>query len=229
MVDLKQTYLIDKSSEKRFENDHYPTPPIATYSFLKEFRSSAYFGRILEPCSGTGWMAKELFNNGHRVKAFDLYPYDRYLVDTHIGYDVFSHNPDDYDSLITNPPYRDDMPFKIAEWAVPRFNMVAMFLRINFLEGIKRYDFFKKYPPAFIYTMSNRHSHVFENDILENQFKGMMFYMWVVWDNRADRKYATIWHPILSKSYFEEWKKDSYPKYIYSEENPTIRYIGQAI
>ena len=58
---------------------------------------------------------------------------------------------------MTNPPYSQAVDFvehslKITEVG----SKVAMFLKIQFLEGKKRKEFFKKYPPKYIYVASSR-------------------------------------------------------------------------
>lgn len=59
--------------------------------------------------------------------------------------------------IITNPPYKLALPFvKHALDCVKDGSKVAMFLRIQFLEGIERQRFFADNPPHTVYVFSKR-------------------------------------------------------------------------
>ena len=62
-----------------------------------------------------------------------------------------------YDTIITNPPYNYAREF--AEKCLDVLEdkgQLAMFLKVQFLEGAKRKGFFEKYPPKFVYVFRNR-------------------------------------------------------------------------
>jgi len=80
---------------------------------------------------------------------------------------------------VTNPPYN------LAEQFVRKAigladNKVAMFLRLNFLEGQKRYKLFRQYPPRMVYVFSKRQTlYPLELGIPSNG--GTIAYAWFVW------------------------------------------------
>lgn len=59
-----------------------------------------------------------------------------------------------------------------------------MFLRLQFLEGMKRKVFFEEYPPKVVYVFSRRVKCYKDGD-MENfeQKSSPTAYMWAVWEN----------------------------------------------
>ena len=59
--------------------------------------------------------------------------------------------------IITNPPYKVALDFvKHSLDIIPEGNKVAMFLKLQFLEGKARKEFYKENPPKKIYVASGR-------------------------------------------------------------------------
>lgn len=59
--------------------------------------------------------------------------------------------------IITNPPYTKGAEFvQHALDIIEDGRKVAMFLKLQFLEGKSRREFFKKYPPKTVYVSSSR-------------------------------------------------------------------------
>lgn len=59
--------------------------------------------------------------------------------------------------IVTNPPYAFSLPFvKRALELVPVGRKVCMFLKLTFLEGKERKNFFMENPPKVIYVSSSR-------------------------------------------------------------------------
>lgn len=86
--------------------------------------------------------------------------------------------------IITNPPYKYATEFvNKAMELVSEGNKVAMFLKLTFLEGKKRKELFKKYPPKTVYVSSSRLKCAKNGD-----FKGFdstssaVAYAWFVWE-----------------------------------------------
>ena len=133
----------------REQHDFYATEPKAVELLLdkEQFQQD-----ILEPCCGLNHIVEVLKSRGYQVITSDL-------IDRGVGAEVKDFF--DYESwhgdIVTNPPYSHAVDFvehslKITEVG----SKVAMFLKIQFLESKKRREFFKQYPPKYIYVASSR-------------------------------------------------------------------------
>lgn len=160
----------------RVENDYYATEPKATQVLLDVEKFSH---RIWEPACGGGHMSEVLKRGGYDVVSTDLV--DRGYGDA-AGVDFLQQNetPVPDCDIITNPPY--SFAFEFAEHAMEILeygHKLAMFLKLQFLEGKKRKQFFMKYPPVCVYVSSSR-LHCGRNGAF---VKGndAMAYAWYVW------------------------------------------------
>ena len=133
----------------REQHDFYATEPKAVELLLDE---EQFQQDILEPCCGLNHITEVLKSRGYQVTTSDL-------IDRGVGAEVKDFF--DYESwhgdIVTNPPYSQAVDFvehslKITDVG----SKVAMFLKIQFLEGKKRREFFKQYPPKYIYVASSR-------------------------------------------------------------------------
>ena len=133
--------------EDREKNDFYATDPRAL-ELLLELEA---FWNVLEPACGEGHLSKVLIEGGIHGKSIDL-------IDRGFGEqrDFFSVTKWDGD-IVTNPPYKYALQFvKHALNIIPDRRKVAMFLKVQFLEGKKRGEFFRDTPPAVVYISSSR-------------------------------------------------------------------------
>lgn len=120
----------------REQHDFYATEPKAVELLLDE---EQFQQDILEPCCGLNHITNVLKTKGYQVTTSDL-------IDRGVGAEVkdffdYTHWCGD---IVTNPPYSQAVDFvehslKIVEEG----SKVAMFLKIQFLEGKKRKAFFK--------------------------------------------------------------------------------------
>lgn len=131
----------------RRANDFYPTPAWATMELLNRISLSGM--RILEPCAGDGAIANVLKRTwgDDRVFATDI---DPKFLDTSDG--VFDacdneiYNLVKPDAIITNPPF--SLAHVIVPKAVEKANLVAMLLRLSWLEPVAdRAEWLAKNPP----------------------------------------------------------------------------------
>ena len=162
------------SEHERELNDYYATDPIAI-DLLCEVEKFNEF--ILEPACGQGHLSKRLIENGYQVYSSDL-------IDRGYGmqYDFFETSSWHGD-IITNPPYKFAKEFIEKSLSIiPNGNKVAMFLKLTFLEGKLRKQFFKKYPPKTIYVSSSRIKCAL-NGCFENIGSSAVCYAWFVWEN----------------------------------------------
>lgn len=130
------------TEEDREENDFYATDPGAVVALLSLEKFSP---RIWECACGQGHLSKEIELAGYETKSSDLI--DRGYGQSGINFlsDTITHWDGD---IITNPPYKYAKEFIIKALSIiPDGKKVAMFLKVQFLEGKGRRDLFKAYPP----------------------------------------------------------------------------------
>jgi hypothetical protein len=160
--------------EEREENDYYATEPKATKLLLQleEFSNT-----IWECACGEGHMAEVLKKAGYNVIATDL-------IDRGYGIgeiDFLQCQETFFGSIISNPPYKYAKEFvEHALELVPDGEKVAMFLKLQFLEGKARRELFKKYPPKTIYVSSSRLICA-KNGEFDKVTSSAVAYCWYVW------------------------------------------------
>ena len=167
------------SKGERQKDDYYATEPKAMHLLLEREKFSDC---ILEPACGEGHLSKVLVSYGYNVTSEDL-------IDRGFGKikDFFERNSWRGD-IITNPPYKIALDFvKHSLKIINAGNKVAMFLKIQFLEGKSRKEFFKEHPPKIIYVSSSRLNCAKNGDFDKNTSSAVC-YAWFVWEkgNKED-------------------------------------------
>ena len=129
--------------EEREAFDYYATDPRAVEMLLELEQFSPV---IWEPACGEGHISKVLQAHGYEVISTDLIY--RGFGDPE-PLDFLKETLDDFEGdIITNPPYSMGLEFvQRALESVHPGGKVAMFLKVQFLEGQKRGEFFKRTPP----------------------------------------------------------------------------------
>jgi hypothetical protein len=166
---------------ERQVNDFYATDPKALETFLNKLKEDGIdiSHKIWECACGQGHLSEVLKKYGHEVKSTDLI--DRGYGEG--GIDFLEHYFDDSFSgdILTNPP------FKLAECFVERAfplledsRMLFLFLKIQFLEGQRRKELFKKYPPKYVYVYSSRQLCCKDGEF-EKYTATTQCYAWYVW------------------------------------------------
>ena len=98
------------------------------------------------------------------------------------GVDFLTYDGDFNGDIITNPPYKYALEFvEKALSLIPEGNKVAMFLRIQFLEGIKRGELFDNNPPKTIYVARKR-LQCAKSGVFEGLSSSATAYCWFVWE-----------------------------------------------
>ena len=164
------------STAIREPNDYYATDPRAMQELLKY---ETFNNDIWEPACGEGNLSEVLKQNGYNVYSTDLI--DRGYPDAIID---FLKTDIKFDGdIITNPPFKYTTEFVLkALDSVPMGGKVAMFLKINYLSGQKRFkEVYSKYPPSKVYVFSGRYA-CSKNNAPEGYKGGAMDYMWVIWE-----------------------------------------------
>ena len=134
----------------RQAEDYYATNPEAA-EWLDKIETLD--NRIWECACGEGHLAKVFIQNGHEVMATDLI--DRGFGKG--GVDFLKCKEMFYGDIVTNPPFKYAQEFiEHALELIPEGNKVCMFLKVQFLEGKSRKDFFEKLPPKTVWVSSSR-------------------------------------------------------------------------
>lgn len=157
--------------------NYFPTPLWATRALCKWIVD--HVGAVdkltcLEPACGQGHMARALAEFFASVDAADL-------VDRGFGQVsdfLFPGDPEEFDWIITNPPFSLALDFIMMALARSRVG-AAMFVRTSFIEGMDRYrDLFKPFPPRIILQFTERVP-LFKGRVLDPSVK--------YWDEQAGK------------------------------------------
>lgn len=172
------------TDKERENNDYYATEPKALELLLKLETFSPY---VWECACGEGHLSEVLKSHGYKVKSSDIinrgYPGTETL-------DFLQVNKEDIKQdfsrdIITNPPYKYAKDFVRHALDISMDNTkIAMFLKVQFLEGKARKELFKKYPPKVIYVASSRLLCA-KNGDFETMRKGggsAVAYAWFIWE-----------------------------------------------
>lgn len=174
--------MTPNSELKRVEHDFYATDPQSVKELLKY---ETFKGDLLEPCCGQGHISKVL-NDLDTTKS--LLSTD--LIDRGYGrgdVDFLKVNvKQKYDHIVTNPPYLLAQEF-IEKSLKVTTGKVAMFLRLQFLEGQARQEFFKRTPLSKVYVFSKRQGAWRNGEEIDlrtgKKWSSPMTFAWFVWDH----------------------------------------------
>jgi uncharacterized UPF0146 family protein len=171
---FKQLGASNHCSDDREENDFYATDPRAITDLV--YREN--FSKDIWECAvGQGHLAQRLKEYGFNVKCSDIV--DRGYPNTEIV-DFLKTTIKFNGDIVTNPPYKYCAEFILkALESVENGQKVAMFLKLQTLEGSKRYEeIYSKYPPKTIYVYVKR-----IQCAKNGEFKGSsaVCYAWFVW------------------------------------------------
>lgn len=162
------------SDDERQNEDFYATDPKAGEMLmeLEKFNND-----IWECSAGMGHLSKVFEKYGYNVKSTDLIDrgYGEFGVDF-LSKDIVSWHGD----IITNPPYKYAKEFiEKALEIIPTGNKVAMFLKLQFLEGKARKKLFMIHPPRTVYISSSR-----IECGMNGEFKNTsaVAYCWYIWE-----------------------------------------------
>lgn len=170
----------------RAEKDFYATPPSAVEKLLE---LETFKPRVWECACGKGHISEVLKMNGYNVKSTDSVDRGYVLYDGVV--DFLAQSSLFNGDIVTNPPFRYATEFvERAMDVLPIGNKAAFLLRIQFLEGVRRYEMFRKYPPARIHVAS-RTIRCARNGDFANATGNASTYAWFVWV-RGNTKLPTV-------------------------------------
>lgn len=158
----------------RQEHDYYATDPRAIPPLLK---IENFLDRpVWEPACGGGHLSEALREAGAKVVSSDLYDrgYGRGGVDFLAQTELWAPY------IITNPPYKYAQEF-VEHGIHLGADKIAMFLKITFLEGQKRYKLFKRYPPKTVAVFSKRVQAAINGDPEMFAKSSAACYAWFIW------------------------------------------------
>jgi len=175
----------------RVENDFYATDPKSVEQLLNNHEFD-YNGTIWEPCAGAGHITNVLKESFKSVYSSDL-------VDRDQGFDCFDFlkykGSDKFDYIITNPPFKNAKEF-IEKSLLHTNKGVAMFLKIQFLEGLGRKEFLQKSCLKYVYVFSKRQC-IFTNgkEFDENGKRraNTMCFAWFLWEHGYEGETMVKW------------------------------------
>lgn len=173
---FRQIGASNHSEKERQSEDFYATDPKAAELLLEVEQFSP---KIWECACGQGHLSKVFEKRGFQVRSTDL---------VNRGYgeqkDFLFFNDEEWEGdIITNPPYKFAMEFIYKALEIIRGGYkVAMFLKIQFLEGKLRRKLYDKYPPKTIYVFSSRIPCAINGDFEKMNYNSAVAYAWFVWE-----------------------------------------------
>jgi len=157
--------------KQRDELDRYYTP-----SWLSQrcvdwvFSNIPVDGDILEPSFGGGSFLRALARNkatgvvGVEIDPSAFRAVDGSIVSAVYNDDFLSMHAGHFGNLalvVGNPPYKTAQAFIQKSWSLLKpGGHVAFLLRLSFLEGRKRREFWKNYPPKHVLVVPDRPSFI---------------------------------------------------------------------
>ena len=166
------------SNSDRAENDFYATEPKAVELLLAEEK---FAHNIWECACGEGHISKVLESHGYKVKSTDLI-YRGYGKPESVNF--LEQSVENFDGdIVTNPPYKFALEFcqKALEY-LKQGRKLAMFLKLQFLEGKARKKFFSQHPPKTVYVSSSRLVCAKNGDFYRYARSNAIAYAWFVWE-----------------------------------------------
>lgn len=174
--------------EERQKEDYYATAPRAAELLLEV---EPDLDNIWECACGEGHLAKVFDNAGKLLWATDIIDrgYGQGVIDFLRPTHYTTHTGD----IVTNPPYKFAKEFieKALNIILPH-RKVCMFLKVTFLEGKARKEFFKKYPPKIVYVCSGRIPCA-KNGDFDKYPSSAVAYAWYVWEKGYQGQTVIRW------------------------------------
>lgn len=162
---------------ERESDDYYATDPKAVELLLEK---ESFSKNIWEIMCGDGHISEVLKAHGYNVKSTDK-------IDRGYGevLDFFEVTDNDLDcDIVTNPAYKvATLTVKKALEVVGNGHKVAMFLKIQFLEGKERRKFFEENPPKYVYVASSRLKCAKNGEFDKlSSSSSAVCYAWYIWE-----------------------------------------------
>ena len=180
---------------ERVDNDFYATDPQSVKDLLDNFKIES--NSFYEPCVGQGHIANVLAEYFPNAKIIGSDLVDRGYSNTIVG-DFINSNieVEKVDWIITNPPY--SLAKEFIDKSLTLSNKgVAMFLKIQFLEGQARKDWFKNTPLKYVYVFSKRQDPWRDGESVNpktgKKWGSTMCFAWFIWEHNYKGETMVRW------------------------------------
>lgn len=174
------------SKEERQEQDYYATDPNA---IIKLLEIEKFNHNVWECASGENHIAQPMIEAGYSVRCSDIIK----RTPTTEQIDFLKCNEIWAGDIVTNPPYKNASDFVEKSMEVVQEGAkIAMFLKLQFLEGQKRRQLFIKYPPKVIYVSSSRIMCA-KNGDFEKYNQSAIAYAWFIWEKGYKGETVVKW------------------------------------
>lgn len=175
MIGIFANQGISRTAERE-TNDFYATDPRAMHYLLQR---ETFNRNIWEPACGEGNLSEVLKEYGYNVYSTDLI--NRGYGDGQLDFLTTTKKFDG--DIITNPPFKYTNEFILkALDSIKMGGKVAMFLKLNYLSGQRRFkEIYSSFPPYRVYVFTGRMP-VSKNNTPEGfKISGGMDFAWFVW------------------------------------------------
>jgi hypothetical protein len=180
---LKGTSLAGGAINRiRVENDFYATDMQSVRDLLNvaDIKGKSFY----EPCCGQGHISKVLLEYFPEANHYATDLIDRGYGEGGVDF-ILDSIDTKADWIITNPPYSLAQEF-ITKSLFLTSKGVAMFLKIQFLEGQARRDWFKNTPLKYVYVFSKRQDPLRDgmelNPETGKKWGSTMCFAWYIWE-----------------------------------------------
>lgn len=173
------------SDYERADHDFYATDSRAIDELFKIIDKPT---EVWECACGAGHLSKRMRELGVKVYSSDLI--DRGYGTP--GIDFLAMCNLVAPVIITNPPYRYAKEFVLHALELGA-EMVCMFLKLTFLEGVGRQELFQKYPPHTVAVFVRRIQVARNGDPEMFKKSSAACYAWFIWEKGYDGKPEIIW------------------------------------
>jgi hypothetical protein len=167
--------------------DDFPTPPWATRALLEHIisESTNRSHTCLEPACNRGFMAEPLKEYFKEVTASDIHDYGYGDLSDFLSHD---YEPESFDWVITNPPFKSAEEFVQEGLRVARIG-VAMLARTVFLESVGRYERLFSLRPPSVFAQFTERVPMFKGriDPTGSTATGYAWFVWIKGDSNAPR------------------------------------------
>ena len=176
----------NNAKTERQKDDFYATDPKTVELFLKSLeRDGVKLNQNLWECScGLGHISQVLKNHKYNVTSTDLI--DRGYNDFTLNFLKIPAEKKFNGDIITNPPYKlqEDFVKQGLNLLKEDGNKLILYVKIQFLEGIKRYnEIFSVNPPKYIYIHSTRQTVARDGDFKTYGGKAnTICFIWCIWE-----------------------------------------------
>ena len=206
----RQSSVGAKRSVAKDGLDDYPTTPWATRALLEYLTETIGLDlsgkAVWEPAANRGFMVDVLEQVFKKVYASDVHDYGH-------GFKVADflrvNTGPKCDWMITNPPFNraDKFALKALDLGIRNF---ALLCRVQWLEGIGRYDnLFSYRPPAKVVVFTERMATYPGRVVLDAS--SATAYAWFIWNRKSTRQNVSTvvdWLPPGSKKRFTYYEDD---------------------